>query len=584
MTRTDTLVVGVLVLLLALVAGLIGVPAIQLASAPASPTPDPGSSPPVEARPYVEGALGAPVSVSPLTARTQVDRDLVALVFSGLVRNGPGGTVVPDLASRWSVDETGKTWTVELRDDAAWHDGTPVTAQDVLYTIGVLQDPDYSGPSSTSWSEVTVSAPDDTRVVFTLTTPLGGFLQALTQPIAPAHLLEGVAVADLADDPFGQDPVGSGPFVLVDLTSTSASLVPAGAFPPEPVGELPVDPAATPSASDSLTTPPPTQRPSRPLPYLTGIEFRFDTDPAALAEAFRRGDLDALSGVSPQLAAELAAEPTARALRYPGATLTAALLNLRPSHPEFRTASVRTGLLAAIDRGRLVSEAFAGSAVAATSAIPPSSPWFDAAADPVVPYDRTEAGKGLRAADWSRKEDGWYLAGAKTPLEIEVLSPTMAANAGLFAAAEAVVRDWTAMGLKVTHVPLPPGEFVNDRLATGTFQVAVADVNIGLDPDLYPLLASSQTLTGGSNVMGVQDPTLDTLLAKARAPGTDEARAKAYTALQKQLAKGRYLLPLAFADEVVVVHDTVEGPAPRQVTDGSDRFWDVLTWRLAVDR
>jgi ABC-type oligopeptide transport system substrate-binding subunit len=109
-------------------------------------------------------------------------------------------------------------------------------------------------------------------------------------------------------------------------------------------------------------------------------------------------------------------------------------------------------------------------------------------------------------------------------------------------------------------------------------------MTIGLDPDLYPLLASSQTLTGGSNVMGVQDPTLDALLVKARAPGTDAARKAAYSALEKQLATGRYLLPLAFADEVVVVHDTLEGPVLRQASDPSDRFWDVLTWRLAVDR
>ena len=584
MTRTDTFVVGTLVLLLALVAGAIGVPAIQLASAPPSATPDPGASAPIEARPYVEGALGAPVSVTPLTARTQVDRDLVALVFSGLVRNGPDGTILPDLAERWSVAEDGRTWTVDLREDAAWHDGAPVTADDVVYTVRTLQDPGYSGPSRTSWSEVTVTATSPTRVVFTLTTALGGFLQALTQPIVPAHLLQGVPVAELPDHPFGQQPIGSGPFALVELSSTFASLVPAGVLVEQGPDEEPAPGAPSASASDSLTTPPPTVRPSRPLPYLPGIEFRFHTDPDVLAADFRSGDLDAVSGISPQLAAELGAEPGARLLRYPGATLTAALLNLRPSHPEFASASTRTGLLAAIDRQRLVQDAYAGAAVAATGPIPPSSRWFDASADPPVAYDRAEAGKQLRAGTWSRTEDGWFLPGATKPLEVEVLSPTMAANPGLFAAAESVVRDWTAMGIDVTHVPLPPGEFVTEHLSTGAFQVAVADINIGLDPDLYPLLASSQTLTGGSNVMGVQDSTLDTLLAKARAPGTDEVRMAAYSALQKQLAKGRYLLPLAFADEVVVVHERVEGPSTRQVTDASDRFWDVLTWRLAVDR
>ena len=58
----------------------------------------------------------------------------------------------------------------------------------------------------------------------------------------------------------------------------------------------------------------------------------------------------------------------------------------------------------------------------------------------------------------------------------------------------------------------------------------------------------------------------------------------AYSALQKQLAKGRYVLPLAFADESIVVRDTLQGPSVNQVADPADRFWDVLTWRLAAGR
>lgn len=578
MTRTDSFVVGTLVVLLAIVAGLIGVPALSSSTAA---SPPPGSEPlPVTSRPYVEGIVGAPVSVSPLTARTQVDRDLVALVFSGLVRNGPGGTIVPDLAERWTVDAEGKVWTVVLRDDARWHDGEPVTADDVVFTVRTLQDPAYAGPAATSWNEVTVTARDERTVTFTLETPLGGFLQALTQPIAPAHILADVPVDLLADHPFGHQPVGSGPFVLDELTSTSASLAPAtGAG-----GGLDTDdPPASAAATDSLTTPPPTTRPARPLPYLDGIDLRFFTDPEALATEYRAGRLDAASGLPPALAAELGAIDGSRLLRYPEATLTAVLLDLRPQHPEFATPEVRTALLAAIDRPALIEAAFAGAAVEATSPIPPSSPLFDAAADPAVAHDVDAAAAALKKADWTKKDDGWYLPKATEPLEIEVLSPTMGANPGTFAAAEQVVNDWKELGLAVTHVPLPPGEFVTERLAEGDFQVAVADLTIGLDPDLYPLLASTQTLTGGSNVIGLQEPDLDKLLAAARAPGTDAERKAAYKALQEQLAKGRYLLPLAFADEVLVAHDVLEGPVVRQVVDRSDRFWDVLTWRLADD-
>ena len=580
MTRTDSFVVGALVVLLAVVAGLIGIPALQPSGATASLSPRPGASAlPIASRPYVEGALGTPVSVSPLTAVTQVDRDLVALVFAGLVRNGPRGSMVPDLAERWSVDPTGTTWTVRLRADARWHDGEPVTADDVVFTIRTLQDPAYPGAAAKSWSDVTVAATDARIVTFTLSTPLGGFLQALTQPIAPAHLLADVPIELLPDHPFGQQPVGSGAFSIADLTGDGARLVPATGIPAEAPS---ADPGALPT--DSLRTPAPAVRPERPLPYLAGIDIQFYDDPARLAADFRAGRLDAVSGLPPELAAELGATDGSRLLRYPGATLTTVLLNLRPTHPEFAVPAVRTALLAAIDRGALVRSAFAMSAATAAGPIPPSSPMFDAAADPPVVYDTKAARKALKAADWTEEEDGWHLPKAKSPLTIEVLSPTRAANPGLFEAAERVTADWKAIGLTVTHVDLPPSEFVADRLARGEFAAAVVDVTLGLDPDLYPLLASSQTLAGRSNIIGVQDPTLDALLVSARAPGTEVERKTAYKALQEQLAKGRYLLPLAFADEVVAVHDVLQGPVVRQVTDPSDRFWDVLTWRLAEGR
>jgi hypothetical protein len=158
------------------------------------------------------------------------------------------------------------------------------------------------------------------------------------------------------------------------------------------------------------------------------------------------------------------------------------------------------------------------------------------------------------------------------------------------------VNQWSATTLDgkvgpiiATRMAGPPERMrleqdIFERLAKGDFTAAVTDVSIGLDPDLYPLLASSQTLAGRSNIIGVQDPVLDGLLTAARKAVLDADRKVAYQALQQQLATGRYVLPLLFADEVVVVHDAVEGPSIRQVTDPSDRFWDVLTWRLADDR
>ncbi len=581
MNRVDRVVVGALALAFVLIACLVGLPSVLPgAGAQAAPSPGPSQAPLAEPRPYREGMVGRATSVSPLAAHSQADRDLVALVFSGLVRNGPDGMIVPDLARQWSVDATGAVWTFELRPDARWQDGEPVTAEDVAFTIRTLQDPSYGGPGAGSWQDVTVRTEGALTVVFTLSTPLGGFLQAATQPIAPAHLLAGIPVDQLATDPFNRQPIGSGPFALVSLTDTEAELRPAASL-------LQANgPAPSPSivAPDSLTTPAPTNCPSEPSPYLTGMEFRFFDDADALTAAYRQGDLDAASGLPAASAGALASTTGSRILRYPGSTLTAVLFNLRPTIHVFSSAAIRTALLQAIDRSALIDNAFATAASAANGLIPSQSVLFDAAAAGTAAYDPAAAQKALKAAGWTKVANEWRRPDFAKPFTFELLSPDAASNPAVWAAAEAVARDWKRIGLQVTHVALPPGEFVSGRLAKGTFVAAVADVTIGLDPDLYPLLASSQTLSGGSNVIGLQDPALDKLLVAARKPGPVADRVAAYAALQKQLAKGRYVLPLAFADESVVVRNTVSGPVPRQVADPSDRFWDVLTWRLAADR
>src|SRR5207244_1914470 len=139
-----------------------------------------------------------------------------------------------------------------------------------------------------------------------------------------------------------------------------------------------------------------------------------------------------------------------------------------------------------------------------------------------------DARKQLVDAGWKESGGSWIPKGAKEPVVVELLSPEQTANPTAYATAGAVVDAWHALGLAVRLVPLPATELLGDRLAHGAFQAAVVPLAIGLDPDLYPLLAASQTRTGGSSISGLQDPDLDRLLVAARTPVDVEARAAAY--------------------------------------------------------
>ena len=139
---------------------------------------------------------------------------------------------MPDLAERWSVDPTGVVVDrSHLRDDArvarrrAGHRGRRR-----------VHDPDAPGPRLPRARRRLVErghGPADGAAHgdrSRSTTPLGGFLQAATQPIAPAHLLATCPSTDLPDDPFGRQPIGSGPFAVASLPTTPAELIPAASL------------------------------------------------------------------------------------------------------------------------------------------------------------------------------------------------------------------------------------------------------------------------------------------------------------------------------------------------------------------
>jgi peptide/nickel transport system substrate-binding protein len=570
----DRLVAGILSF--ALVSLSVAALAPSIGSSGNSVEPTPGPPPP---RGYVEGVLGRATNASPFGARSAADRALVALLFRGLVALGPDSTIVGDLASRWEVSDDAGTWTFHLRPNLSWQDGEPITAEDVAFTVSVLSDPSYTGPGAESWRDVTATALDPLTVALHLTTPLGRFLQAATQPIAPAHLLAGIPPEALPDDPFGAQPIGSGPYRLLFLEAGRASLQAATTIEP------PEDPGGpnfvTPRPTDSLASPVPTVRADLAVPFISSFEMRYFDDLDSLTEAWRDGELDAVSGVQPADVATLQAAAAGRLVQYPGTTLLAATLDLRPARSEFRDPKVRRALLESIDRDAIVRDVLHNLGSRADSLIPSSSPMFDAAASAPIPFDAAAARKDLIDAGWKPGDVSWTPKDAKDPLVIEVLSPEESANPVAYETARLVVEAWHDLGLAVRLVPLPASELLGSRLGNGDYQVALVPLAIGLDPDLYALLASSQTRTGGSNISGLQSVELDKLLVAARTPVDDAARITAYAALQTRLREQSYVLPLAFRDEYVLFRDTVSGPEPRTVSGPWDRYWDVLTWRLA---
>ena len=242
--------------------------------------------------------------------------------------SGPGSSIVGDLATRWEVDDTGRSWTFHLRPDQFWEDGEPITADDVAFTVGVLADPLYTGPGAESWRDVTrgghrsadrrAPADDAARRL-----PPGR--HAADRAGAPPR---GRARRSLIpDDPFGTYPIGSGPFRLSFLDPARAVLV--AATPVEPPGNPGRPNFTTPRPTDSLRDRPrPTQAPDVAVPHLANVELRYYDDIAA--PPGRLGGRAPRRGLGPPAGGRRASSPRPPA---PGSFATRA----RRSSPRRRT-------------------------------------------------------------------------------------------------------------------------------------------------------------------------------------------------------------------------------------------------------
>jgi peptide/nickel transport system substrate-binding protein len=232
---------------------------------------------------FTEGTIGFPRHINPVIARTDTDKDLSALIYSGLVRKTSEGTFIPDLAESITKSEDGKTYTVKLRENIHFHDGAPVTSNDVAFTINAMVDSarEIKGTRRASWEGVTVETPDPSTVVFTLPSPYAPFIEQLSMGILPAHLWSSLPREQFDLSNLNLRPIGTGPYMIKNVTLRGDG--------------IPVE--YTLRAFDDF---------SLGRPYIKDIVIRFYGNRDELLSAYNTGDILAMSDVDPALGETLA--------------------------------------------------------------------------------------------------------------------------------------------------------------------------------------------------------------------------------------------------------------------------------------
>jgi ABC-type transport system substrate-binding protein len=173
-----------------------------------------------------ERIVGSPRFLNPVYADVNdADRDLVQFLFSGLLAYDEKGVLVPDLAKDYEIQEGGKTFEFNLREDVRWHDGYPFGADDVVFTIKTIQDPKYKSPIRANWVGVEVEKVNPQKVRLRLSQPYAAFGDRLTLKIIPSHIWENIDPENFALSFYNLQPIGTGPYKLEKVSQDKSGRV-----------------------------------------------------------------------------------------------------------------------------------------------------------------------------------------------------------------------------------------------------------------------------------------------------------------------------------------------------------------------
>lgn len=451
------------------------------------------------------------------------------LIFDSLTQFLPDSTIGPKLATDWTISDDFVTYTFTLHPDALFHDGTPVTAEDVKFTFDAILDPATNSSTEGAETIESVEVIDDHTVAFTLTEVTPFFLaQAGSRGILPKHVLEG---KDIANDEFNRMPVGAGPFRVVSHTPGEAIVLEA--------------------VSDHYRQP----------PSIESVVFKIVTDQNVILTQLQSGELS-YALVTPR---DLAVVEGLEGVSLVEAE-TPRYFDISPNYERsyWQDPAVRSAVLQAIDREAIVESMLGGHGTVIDAQLAPASWAFTTERVTAHPYDPEVAMAALDAAGWVRDGDGARQKDGE-PFAFDVMLYSY--DRTLQQAMLVAQQNLADVGIKMIIDVVEPGVY-SDRRSSGDFDALARIWNPVYDPH------QGGFVTG--NFFGYSNPAVDELTAGGMAVIDQAERLPVYHELQVVISEDLPRLFLYSENELHAISNRVTGLEPHPVSV----FWNLDTWTI----
>jgi len=406
---------------------------------------------------------------------------LVQLIFSGLTKISPGREIQPDLAQGWDVSDQGKTYVFHLREDVLWHDGGKFSAQDVVYTVNVLQNDDYQGVLRGNFSNIAVEAIDDYTVKFILPNPSAFFLVDISVGIIPYHIFKDIPVSDFKLIYPTLPIIGTGPYAYEKATERESVTIKrfAGYYDDQH--------------------------------FLERIVFFFFDNEKSLATAFEQGAIGA-AGFAELTPQDIELTPNDTQYIYQLPQYKAVFFNQLGSNNAVKNKAVRQALAYATNKNQIINEVAGG--------------WADPVDSPILggfwghnpdikkyDFDIARAAAVLKQGGWVDADKDGFLEKDDTRLSFTI---SVRDDDKSLKIAEILKSSWTAIGAEVGIKTFSASALIKDVIRPRDYEVLIFGQDLGLDSDPYVYWHSSQITDPGLALAVEFDKDIDNNLESAR--------------------------------------------------------------------
>ncbi len=525
---------------------------------------------------YTEGIVGTPRFINPLLAISNADRDLTAVVYAGLMKRDNKNVLLPELAESYSISDDGTTYTFILKQGLLFHDGTPLTASDVVYTVTQAAHTAIRSPLYANWEGVGVEEINERTVTFTLPEPYAPFIENTTIGILPKHIWAPLADDQFSFSQFNVEPIGAGPYRITRVVVDKSGI-------PERY-EL--------AAYDSYTL---------GKPHIANFHFYLYRDKADAFSAFTRGTIDALYGLDPQSIEELLQNDTTHdlsILRAPQLRVFGVFFN-QSQQPLFIQKTVREALNEATPRQAIVGEILKGYGTVLSAPVPPhlltelseNSNTLDTEVNTTETSSISDgehierARKILEDAGWTRNaSDQVYelTQNDKTLRLAFTLSTTDTPE--LATTAERVAKAWREVGAQVEVKVFNANDLTQSAIRPRKYDALLFGLELGHELDLYAFWHSSQRNDPGLNISQFVDIEADAALTALRTSNKPDERLEYLKAFLSRVEHERAGIFIYAPNFTYLMRTKPHNTTLHPIAIPSERFDTVHEWHIETDR